>query len=299
MHHGRFKETGQERRAEAQASARILANSGGHNSGNLLLLFRRYRRLLIDVTTLPLRTLPVRLVRPSRGFVWWIPISAVLSVVVIVAALWNWGAKEVRGDPGEVSFLAFIGAGWLLVAYKLFPWFGLSIRDDVLERKNPAAAVALSCALLSVAITFAAGNLGEGPSYWENIFCGGLATGGLLALWFVVELAGNVSAAIAEERDFASGLRFGAALLAWGLILGRAATGNWHSPAISVHDFLRDGWVAAVIALAALVIQFLLRPSSRRPFPSWPVCGLLPALFYLALAAAWVWHLGRWEGMPE
>jgi len=49
----------------------------------------------------------------------------------------------------------------------------------------------------------------------------------------------------------------------------------------------------------ALVIERLLRPSRRRPFPSWPSCGLLPALFYFALAAAWLWHLGAWEGMPR
>ena len=57
--------------------------------------------------------------------------------------------------------------------------------------------------------------------------------------------------------------------------------------------------LAAVLWAIALVIERLLRPSRRRPFPAWPSCGLLPALFYLALAAAWLWHLGAWEGMPR
>jgi hypothetical protein len=220
-------------------------------------------------------------------------------VALIATALWLWGAKEVRGNASEVSFLTFIGIVWLLFGYLLFPWFGLSPRDDVFERKNAAATTALSCAMLSIAITFAAGNLGEGPSYWENIFCAALATGGLFGLWLIMELGSHESISIAEERDLATGLRFGGLLFAWGLVLGRAVTGNWHSPAASVHDFIRDGWPAVIICLAALVVELFLRPSRLRPFPSWPVFGLVPALLYLLVAMVWIWHLGRWEGMPQ
>jgi uncharacterized membrane protein YjfL (UPF0719 family) len=226
-------------------------------------------------------------------------VCAILSVALIAAALWLWGAKEVRGHYEEVSFLTSIGALWLVLAHALYPWLGLSVRDDAVERKNPAALIALACALLSTAITFAAGNLGEGPSYWENVFSGGLATGGLFGLWIGLELGGRVSVSIAEERDVASGLRFGGLLLAWGLILGRAAMGNWHSGEQTMHDFFRDGWLAAVLFLVALVIERFLRPSHARPFPARLVCGVLPALLYLAAAAGWLWHLGRWEGMPQ
>jgi hypothetical protein len=225
--------------------------------------------------------------------------GALMSLVLIATALWFWGAQEVRGDLSETAFLTFVGALWLLVAHALFPWLGLSLRDDALERKNLAALVALVCALLSAAITFAAGNLGEGPSYWENIFSAGLATGGLFALWVTLELGGHISVSVAEERDLASGVRFGGLLLAWGLILGRAATGNWHSCAATTVAFLRDGWVAALICLVALVVELRLRPSRIRPFPSWLGCGLIPALLYLAAAAGWAWHLGKWEGMPQ
>lgn len=226
------------------------------------------------------------------------PACAGLSLALIAAALWFWGAKEVRGDVGTVLFLTLAGAVWLAAAYALYPWLGLSIRDDAWERKNPAALIALACALLSTAMTFAAGNLGEGPSYAENFFCAAVATGALFASWFVIELGGHVSVSIAEERDLASGVRFGGLLLSWGLVLGRAITGNWHSCEAAIFDFLRDGWVAAMLGLAALIIEVLLRPSRLRPFPSWPACGLVPALLYLGCAILWLWHLGRWEGMP-
>lgn len=244
----------------------------------------------------------VQIAEPRRSHAgslfWLIPAGAVVSIALTVAALWFWGAKEVRGHPAEVLFLTFVGVVWIVVAHKLFPWLGLSIRDDAYDRKNSAAAVALACALVSAAITFAAGNLGEGPSYWENIFCAALATGGLFVLWIAMEIWGNVSVSIAEERDLASGLRFGSLLLAWGLILGRATTGNWHSAENAVRDFFRDGWVAAILCLTALAVELLLKPSRTRPFPSWLACGVIPASAYLLAAAAWLWRLGRWEGMP-
>ena len=229
----------------------------------------------------------------------WLIGCAVISLAIIVASLWCWGAREVRGDAGEVLFLTAVGVAWLLGSGALFSWFGLGIREDVWERQNPAAAVALAGALFSTAITFAAGNLGEGPSYWENIFSAGLATGTLFAFWLVHELVARVSVSIAEERNLASGLRFGGGLLAWGLILGRATTGNWHSAAATTEDFIRDGWPAAVLCIGALGAELLLKPSRLRPFPSSAAAGLLPALLYLVLAVLWLRHLGPWEGMPR
>jgi hypothetical protein len=110
-------------------------------------------------------------------------------------------------------------------------------------------------------------------------------------------MGGKVSRSVAEDRDFASGLRLGGFLLATGLVFGRALAGDWHSGEATVHDFIRDGWPAAVIWFLALVIERISRPSRRRPFSAWPAFGLIPALLYTALAIAWLCHLGAWEGM--
>ena len=72
---------------------------------------------------------------------------------------------------------------------------------------------------------------GKAPRMRKISSRAGLSTGGLLALWFMLETGGQVSRSIAEERDVASGVRLGGLLLAWALILGRAITGNWHSGA--------------------------------------------------------------------
>ena len=221
------------------------------------------------------------------------------SLIIVAFTLHLWGAAEVRPNASDVFFLTFVGAVWLVLATKLFSWLGLSFRDDAVERRNIAALTALCGAVPAVALTYIGGSQGEGPSYWNNVFSASLGTVGLLGVWILLELGAKVSVSIAEERDFASGLRMCGFLLAIGLVLGRAAAGDWHSESATVRDFIHDGWPATILWATALVIERLLRPSRRRPFPAWPSCGLLPALFYLALAAAWLWHLGAWEGMPR
>jgi uncharacterized membrane protein YjfL (UPF0719 family) len=222
-----------------------------------------------------------------------------VNLAMIAIALHRWGAKEIRGDVTEVWFLTIVGGVWLVIATQLFSWFGLSFREDALERRNMAALVALSGAITAVALAYAGGSVGEGPAYWNNIFSAGLATGGIFLFWILLELGGKVSVSIAEERNFASGLRLGGFLLALGLILGRAVAGDWHSESATILDFIHDGWPAVGLWALALGIERLVRPSRRQPFPPWWSCGLLPALLYLGLAGAWLWHLGAWEGMPK
>jgi hypothetical protein len=221
------------------------------------------------------------------------------GLIVLVCALRGYGAKEVRADYGAILFLTALGGVWVITAAILFPWLGLSFRDDAMERRNPAALVALLGALCAVQLTFAGGNIGEGPSYWNNVFSAALGTGGVLCLWLMLEVGGRVSVSIAEDRDVASGVRLCGFLVASGLMLGRAVAGDWHSASATLHDFLRDACPVAGLWCLALLMEWLLRPSRRRPFPPWLVAGLLPALLYLTLAVAWLYQLGPWEGFGE
>jgi hypothetical protein len=237
--------------------------------------------------------------RKSKSFAWVTRFCFCGSLLLIASGLWHWGAAEVRGRLDQVFWLSLLGWGWLRVFSRLFSWLGLSIADDVIERRNPAALPALCGAALSLAILYVCGSLGEGPSYWNNIFSAGLGTFGFFLLWFLLELFGRVSASIAEERDLASGARLCGFLLAVGLMLGRAAAGAWHSESATVHDFFQDGWPAAVLCLFALGVESLARPNRESPFRPWFSYGLFPAAFYIAIAIVWIYQLGRWEGMPQ
>jgi hypothetical protein len=172
---------------------------------------------------------PVQLFRHHQLFRWAMLLCYFASVVLIAGALWRWGAVEVPGQIGEVALLTLVGTIWLLVSLNLARWLGVGVADDAIERRTPSALIALWCATFGLAPIYAGGNLGEGPSYWSNIFSATLATIRFFALPPLLDLGGGVSASLAEERDFASGLRFGGFLVAVGLILGRAVAGNWHS----------------------------------------------------------------------
>lgn len=222
----------------------------------------------------------------------------VLSLLAIAFALQSWGAPEVRANPGTSLFLTGFGGWWMLGAALLFPWLGISLRDDAMERRNAAALVALLGGLFGVGLIYAGGSLGDGPDYSENFFSAGLGLLGLFGVWAILEIGGAISRSVAEERDLASGLRLAGFLVAQSLILARAVAGDWHSISDTVHDFVRDGWPALILAAVALLAERFLRPSRNKPFPPWPSHGVLPALFYLAGAAAWVWRLGKWEGFP-
>jgi uncharacterized membrane protein YjfL (UPF0719 family) len=235
----------------------------------------------------------------NRSTPWAYYLCAVTSLTFVAVTLKFWGATEIRAKVTAVFFLTVVSAVWLILAAKLFPWFGLSLRNDAVERKNSSALIALCGAVLALGFVYAGANIGEGPSFTNNFFCGVLGTASFFLLWFIVELVGKISRSIAEERDLATGLRMCGLLLAFGLILGRALAGDWHSKTATVQDFIRDGWPAAIFLVLTLIVEPFARPNRRQPFPPWPVYGLLPAGVYVSLAAAWLWHLGPWEGMHK
>jgi hypothetical protein len=238
-----------------------------------------------------------RLVTINRKLRWGFYACWIVSLASIAITLRLWGAAAVRAETDEIVFLTLAGVAWLLAASSLFPWFGLSLRDDVVERGNVAALAGLCGALVAIGLIYAGGGLGEGPAYSNNFFSAGLGTVALFVLWFLLEWGAKVSRSIVEDRDLASGIRLAAFLFAVGLVFGRAEAGDWHSAEATFRDFTRDGWPALVLGAVALVIEWRARPSRRRPFPNRVSHGALPACLYLTLAGGWVWHLGAWEGM--
>jgi len=213
--------------------------------------------------------------------------------------LWRWVDPQIWQTSGYELLVMLMGGACLTIAVKLLPWLGISLRDDAFERRNFAAMLALSGMTLGVLITYAAANIGTGPSFWNNVFSSFLATGALLTTWAVMATAGGAAASIVEERDTASGLRLGLFLVAEGFILGRAIAGNWTSAEATTLDFVRDGWPAILLCAAAVFTERILRPTSHNPRPSTATHGFAPGLVYFLLAALWCAHLGWWEGASK
>jgi uncharacterized membrane protein YjfL (UPF0719 family) len=210
-----------------------------------------------------------------------------------------WADQQIRDNSGYVLLVFAMGGACLTIAVAVLPWFGISLRDDAFEQRNFSAVLALSGAIAGVLITYSFANVGDGPSFWNNVFSSFLATGSLLLVLLFASAVGGATVSIVEERDNAAGMRIGGLLIAAALIFGRAVAGDWESTEATMQDFIRDGWPAFVLCIAAIFTERMLRPTLHNPKPSVTTHGWMPAASYLLVAIFWLVHLGWWEGVAR
>lgn len=215
-----------------------------------------------------------------------------LCVALLYFVLARWAAHDVRDSTLYTVFYLTMGVGWTGLLLLLLPFFGLDWRDDVVERANPAAALAVTGALLGGMLAFAGGNIGDGPGWWVVVFSGGLATGALLLLWVLANAQSHVADLVTLDRDLAAGWRASGFFVGAGMVLGRAAAGDWHSALQTTLDFLKLGWPALVLCEATVVMNVLARPTPHRPRPDPWLLGAGPALLCVGLGLLVVWFAG-------
>jgi len=109
-----------------------------------------------------------------------------------------------------------------------------------------------------------------------------------LKLWCTFRKRSRSSA----TRQAASGLRLGGLLLANGLVLGRAAAGDWRSVEAMAWQLTSLGWPVVALTALAAGAQIALRPVPcvRRDAT---MTGLLPAMVLTGGALIWVLMQGR------
>ena len=224
------------------------------------------------------------------------PIGCLTGLQLVLS---RWAAHEVREDSQyDILFLCG-GAAWLgLVGWSLC-FVGLVARDDAVETSNTAGVAVLCGAWIGATLCYAGANIGEGPTIWTTFGSAALATGALLALWFILELITHVSEAVVVDRDVASGVRVAGFLIAAGLVLGRAVAGDWVSSQQTLHDFLVLGWPAVLLLLPAIVFQYLWRPTPRQPTHPVLALGLTPATGLFVVALLYLLLLGAQDLHPK
>ncbi len=215
-----------------------------------------------------------------------------IATVLIFSVLHTVASFDVVNDVRYQFMYLMLGLAWLRLALAAFTVAGLSARDDVVERGNPAAGIALSGALIGVALCYAGGNIGDGPGWWVVVFSAALSTVTCLALWVALTLCSPIADSVAIDRDRASGTRLGGFLVALGLVLGRGVAGNWESGMQTIADFAAVLPTAALVLVCAVAIEFVARPTPSRPQGPVVVLGVLPALVYIAIAVAGAGTLG-------
>lgn len=207
----------------------------------------------------------------------------------------NYASFDVQGSALYLTFYMVMGAAWVGISIRFLALAGLSLRDDVIERRNRAAGWALFGALLGLTLAFAGANVGDGPGWWVVVFCAGLSTAGFFLVWIVTDRLTGWADAVTIDRNTAVGIRLGGFFLGLGAILGRAVAGDWISAGATITDFARAAWPALLLAGLAAVAERHRRPQPEAlaQSPVWQ--GALPALLYAGIGLAAVWWIGTWS----
>jgi uncharacterized membrane protein YjfL (UPF0719 family) len=210
-----------------------------------------------------------------------------VCLVLILIVLTRLAATTVRGDALYISFYLLVGAGWLGGATLIFPFLGISARDDVLERGNRAASWAVAGALTGASCSFAGANVGNGPGVAAVLFSALLSSALFFGLWLGLDLLTSFTDAVSIDRDEPAGIRLGGLLLGLGLLSGWSVAGDWISASATLKDFGASAWPAILLTAVAVAVELVFRrvsvDLSAKTIPSVVVSAL-----YLGFALVWV-----------
>jgi hypothetical protein len=180
-----------------------------------------------------------------------------VSLFIIVYTLKVLASFDVVNDMFYILFYISLGFAWTFLGMTaVFYYFDISWIDDVLNLNNKAALYAVCGAFLGLVTIYSGANIGDGPGWWCVIFAGGLGFISWIILGRVFNSFAQVFERVTVDRDIYCGIRFGAYLLASGIILARASAGDWTSFYHTIVEFL-VGWpVLPLTALAILVERY-------------------------------------------
>jgi hypothetical protein len=149
-----------------------------------------------------------RLAAPSVDR-WLLGLTPLACTIFLLLCLLTLSARAVRDSGLYLLIYLAIGAAALGVCGQLYSFLGVSARDDVLERSNRAALVAIVGAFLGATFCIAGGNIGEGPGVGAVLASAGTALVTWFGLWRLAELLSGrvISERITVERDLGSALR--------------------------------------------------------------------------------------------
>jgi hypothetical protein len=217
------------------------------------LWFRSYRALF-----------KARQFRPNKLHRILFAVLPLVCTMFIAVVLLICSSPDVRSNSGWITFYIMGGVAWLQFGLFLLSLFGVSAREDVVERQNPSAAWVVYGAVLGTTACYAGANIGSGPGAEVVLLCAILSTTFLFVFWSVLERIFRLADQVTIERDESSGIRIGGWIFSLGLIFGGAVAGNWESLQGTILDFLRYGWIALFFLLAAVAIERVLRSLRRR-----------------------------------
>ncbi|SRR5260221_447349 len=211
---------------------------------------------------------------------------------LIYLLLVKWSAPSVHEDAGEITFYLVFSMIWIVLTQGLFAFLGVSVRDDVAERRNLAAGFAAAGLTIAATGCAAGSNIGDGPGFEVMFFCAGISTASLLILWAMVAQVSGIAEAITIDRNVGAGIRAAGWLAGTGMVLGTCVAGDWISYAATLKDLLRFGWPVAVSAFLYMWMERALNLRSTGAKLS-RTASILTSAVMFATGAAYAHWVGR------
>jgi len=227
-----------------------------------------------------------------------LPVFLALPIVAVLKTLASW---DVVTSGAYITFYTFFGMFWVMTTNGVFfRFYNISTRDDAIERRNPAAFIAVAGGMLASDAIYCGANVGDGPGWWCVLVAGGL---GMLTWHVLTKILFRLTSAderITVDRNAGCALRYAGYMIACGILLARASAGDWHSFAATVVEFA-DGWPAlAVTALAVVLERAFLNQERESTFRSRSIPrSLLFGALFIAAALAYVLTFPPGRGMFE
>jgi hypothetical protein len=215
-----------------------------------------------------------------RGWLGVAPVAGILGILIVLKTA---SSFDVRDSVQYLLFYVVLGAAWIFFAVRMTSLLGVSVRDDAIERRNPAAAVLIIGAMAGQAAIYAGGNIGDGPGWWVVLVAALLGGAVWFVLWWIVEAGTGASEAITVGRDVPMAVRLAGYVLAVGLICGRGVAGDWVSFASMLAEF-GDAWAVLPLTVAAIGVERALRGAALRK--SMGLATLIAAVYVAAAVLA-------------
>jgi uncharacterized membrane protein YjfL (UPF0719 family) len=210
-----------------------------------------------------------------------------VCLALSIVCLKTLAAGAVRSETAYIALYAAIGAGWLGAMTNVFPFLGISARDDVLERGNSAASWTVAGAVLGACCAFTGANIGEGPGFEVVIFSAVLSSLLFIAIWFAVERLTAVSESITIDRNVGAGIRLGGLLIAIGLLSGWSVAGTWVSVTATLRDFAIAACPAIVLGSVAVLVERVGFAHKSRSAIGAHISSIVAGL-YVTVAIGWI-----------
>lgn len=216
-------------------------------------------------------------------------------VMVMLATLIGFSASNVKDDWRYITLFLTLGFAWLFAAGHAFSFLGMSLPMDAVQQANEAAKKALLGALIGVTAVYCGAQIGEGDTIWTTIIPAFIGTSVLLILWLAFELATDVSEAVILDHDSASAYQLAGLIIGNGIILGRAAAGDWHGLEPTIRDFVVLGSPVIPLTAVAAIIHRWSRPVRAQRIETERNVGLRLAALYVTYAVLYATIYTLWN----